>query len=83
MPELPEVETARSLIADEALNRLIVDVDDSDTFVCLPHSPGELRDALVGRTLTAAHRRGKTMWLRPPAWAARRYPAPTSASTWA
>jgi formamidopyrimidine-DNA glycosylase len=63
MPELPEVETARSLIADEALDRLIVDVDDRDTFVCRPHSPGELRDALVGRTLTAAHRRGKTMWL--------------------
>ena len=63
MPELPEVETARSLIADEALNRLIVDVDDSDTFVCRPHSAGELRDALTGRTLTAAHRRGKAMWL--------------------
>ena len=63
MPELPEVETARGLIADEALNRLIVDVDDRDTFVCRPHSPGELRDALIGRTLTAAHRRGKTMWL--------------------
>ena len=63
MPELPEVETARSLIADEALNRLIVDVDDSDTFVCRPHSPGELREALIGRTLTAAYRRGKAMWL--------------------
>jgi formamidopyrimidine-DNA glycosylase len=63
MPELPEVETARSLMADEALNRLIVDVDDSDTFVCRPHSPGELRDALIGRTLTAAHRQGKAMWL--------------------
>lgn len=63
MPELPEVETARRLIADEALNRLIVDVDDSDTFVCRPHSPGQLRDALIGRTLTAARRRGKTMWL--------------------
>ena len=63
MPELPEVETARSLIADQALNRLIVDVDDSDTFVCRPHSPGELRGALIGRTLTAAHRRGKAMWL--------------------
>src|SRR5208283_5053301 len=42
---------------------LIVDVDDSDTFVCRPHAPGELRDALIGRTLTAAHRRGKAMWL--------------------
>ena len=40
-----------------------MDVDDSDTFVCRPHSPGDLRDALIGRTLTAAHRRGKAMWL--------------------
>jgi formamidopyrimidine-DNA glycosylase len=63
VPELPEVETARSLIADQALHRLIVGVDDADTFVCRPHSPGELRDALTGRTLTAAHRRGKAMWI--------------------
>jgi formamidopyrimidine-DNA glycosylase len=63
VPELPEVETARSLISDQALDRLIVGVDDADTFVCRPHSPGELRDALTGRTLTAALRRGKTMWL--------------------
>ncbi len=56
MPELPEVETARSLIADEALHRRITGVDDSDTFVCRPHRPGELRDVLTGRSLTAAHR---------------------------
>jgi len=62
VPELPEVETARSLIADHALYRRIVGVDDTDTFVCRPHSPGQLRDALTGRTLTAARRRGKTMW---------------------
>ena len=62
MPELPEVETARRLIADEALHRRIADVDDSDTFVCRPHAPGELRAALTGRTLTTARRRGKTMW---------------------
>ena len=62
MPELPEVESARRLIADEALHRRIADVDDSDTFVCRPHSPGELRAALTGRTLTAACRRGKTIW---------------------
>ena len=62
MPELPEVETARSLIADQALHRRIVGVDDADTFVCRPHSPGELRAALTGRMLTAVHRRGKTMW---------------------
>src|SRR5215831_19059488 len=63
MPELPEVETARSLIADRALHRRIVDVDDSDGYVVRPHSPGELRNALAGRSLTAAHRRGKTIWL--------------------
>src|SRR3984893_3079435 len=62
MPELPEVETARRLIADEALHRRITDVDDSDTFVCRPHFHGELRAALTGRTLTAARRRGKSMW---------------------
>jgi formamidopyrimidine-DNA glycosylase len=62
MPELPEVETARRLIADLGLGRRIADVDDADTFVCRPHSPGELRAALTGRTLTAAHRRGKAMW---------------------
>jgi formamidopyrimidine-DNA glycosylase len=62
MPELPEVETARRLIADLALGRRIAGVDDADTFVCRPHSPGELRDALTGRVLTAAHRRGKAIW---------------------
>ena len=63
MPELPEVETARSLIADQALNRRIVAVDDSDTYVTRPHTPGQLRDALVGRSLTAARRRGKSIWI--------------------
>jgi formamidopyrimidine-DNA glycosylase len=63
VPELPEVETARTLIADQALHRRIVDVDDSDSYVGRPHAPGELRSALTGRSLTAAHRRGKTMWL--------------------
>ena len=77
MPELPEVETARRLIADEALGRRIADVDDSDTFVCRPHAPGELRAALAGRMLTAARRQGKTMWCE--TWR----PALTSASTWA
>ncbi len=62
MPELPEVESARSVIARTALGRRIVDVDDSDTFVCRPHAPGEIRAALLGRRLTGAHRRGKSMW---------------------
>src|SRR6202451_3446856 len=62
MPEWSEVTPPRRLIAALALGLRIVGVDDADTFVCRPHSPGELRAALTGRTLTAAHRRGKTMW---------------------
>src|SRR5215210_3994367 len=62
MPELPEVERARALIADRALNRRIVAVDDTDTYVCRPHAPGEIADALVGRELVSANRRGKSMW---------------------
>ncbi len=45
MPELPEVETARRLIADLALERRIAGVDDADAFVCRPHSPGITRSA--------------------------------------
>src|SRR5918997_5523339 len=63
MPELPEVERARSLIAERALGREIVGVDDTDGYVCRPHAPGEIAEALVGRRLLGAHRRGKSMWL--------------------
>lgn len=63
MPELPEVESARAVIERSALRRRIADVDDTDTWVCRPHVPGEIRDALVGHELLVAHRRGKSMWL--------------------
>jgi len=62
MPELPEVESARAVIGRGALHRVITGVDDTDSYVCRPHRPGEIRDALLHRTLTAAHRRGKSMW---------------------
>ena len=62
MPELPEVERARALIEQRALNRPIAAVDDSDTYVCRPHAPGEIADALTGARLITAQRRGKTMW---------------------
>jgi formamidopyrimidine-DNA glycosylase len=62
MPELPEVERARALIADAGLHRRIADVDDTDTYVCRPHAPGEIKAALVGRSLVTANRIGKTMW---------------------
>lgn len=63
MPELPEVERARALIERAALGREIVRVDDADTYVCRPHGPGDIHDALLGRTLTRALRRGKAMWV--------------------
>lgn len=62
MPELPEVESARAVIERSALRRRIVEVDDSDTYECRPHEPGEIRAALVGRRLTGARRRGKAIW---------------------
>ena len=61
MPELPEVERARRTL-EEALDRTIVDVDDSDEWVCRPHRPGDIARALRGGKLVAAHRKGKTMW---------------------
>ena len=61
MPELPEVESARRVLV-HALDREIADVDDTDTWVCRPHAPGEIAKALEGGRLTAARRRGKAMW---------------------
>jgi formamidopyrimidine-DNA glycosylase len=62
MPELPEVERARRTL-ESALGRRIAGVDDRDSYVCRPHAPGELADALTGHTFATAHRRGKFMWL--------------------
>lgn len=62
MPELPEAERARLAIERGALGRTIAAVDDSDTYVCRPHAPGEIAAALIGRQLASAHRRGKTLW---------------------
>ena len=63
MPELPEVESARAVIERAALGREIVDVDDSDRYECRPHPAGEIANALLGRKLTVANRRGKSMWV--------------------
>jgi formamidopyrimidine-DNA glycosylase len=63
VPELPEVERARALIESAALGRKIAAVDDTDTWVCRPHAPGEIADAVTGTTLVAAHRQGKAMWV--------------------
>jgi formamidopyrimidine-DNA glycosylase len=61
MPELPEAERARQQL-ERALDREIVAVDDRDTYVSRPHAPGEIAQALIGRKLTKANRRGKFLW---------------------
>jgi formamidopyrimidine-DNA glycosylase len=77
MPELPEVERARAAIESAALGRRIVAVDDTDTWVCRPHAPGEIAEALRGRELTAAHRQGKSMWCETSGLGRSRTPGPT------
>jgi formamidopyrimidine-DNA glycosylase len=62
MPELPEAERARLQI-ERVLGRRVAAADDRDGYVCRPHAPGEIDLALRGRTLTAAHRRGKFLWV--------------------
>jgi formamidopyrimidine-DNA glycosylase len=62
VPELPEAERARQQI-ERVLGREIVAVEDHDTYVSRPHAPGDIAQALIGRRLVAAHRRGKFMWV--------------------
>jgi formamidopyrimidine-DNA glycosylase len=61
MPELPEAERARLQI-ERVLDREIVAVDDTDTYVSRPHAPGDIAAGLIGHKLVAAHRRGKFLW---------------------
>lgn len=76
MPELPEVESARAVIERAALDRKIVAVDDSDRYECRPHPAGEIANALIGRRLTVANRRGKSMWVETSGTGRSRTPGP-------
>jgi formamidopyrimidine-DNA glycosylase len=62
MPELPEAERARQTL-ESVVGRTVARVDDHDAYVCRPHAPGEIADALIGHRLASAHRRGKFLWL--------------------
>jgi formamidopyrimidine-DNA glycosylase len=62
MPELPEAERARQTL-ERVLERRIAEVDDRDTYVSRPHSPGQIADALTGHRFVTANRRGKSLWL--------------------
>ncbi|MFP5022921.1 bifunctional DNA-formamidopyrimidine glycosylase/DNA-(apurinic or apyrimidinic site) lyase [Pseudonocardia phyllosphaerae] len=65
MPELPEVEVVRRGLADHVLDRKIVSVDVLHPRAVRRHATGaeDFTGRLVGRTLSAACRRGKYLWL--------------------
>ncbi|XP_010691111.2 formamidopyrimidine-DNA glycosylase isoform X2 [Beta vulgaris subsp. vulgaris] len=65
MPELPEVEAARSAIAEHCIGKKIMKAiiaDDSKVIVDVSRS--EFESSLLNKTIVAAHRKGKNMWLQ-------------------
>ncbi|RBY86317.1 bifunctional DNA-formamidopyrimidine glycosylase/DNA-(apurinic or apyrimidinic site) lyase [Blastococcus sp. TF02A-30] len=65
MPELPEVEVVRRGLAQWVAGRTIAAVEVHHPRAVRRHLEGteHFVQALTGRTLTAAHRRGKYLWL--------------------
>ncbi|MBW0093385.1 bifunctional DNA-formamidopyrimidine glycosylase/DNA-(apurinic or apyrimidinic site) lyase [Pseudonocardia sp. KRD-184] len=65
MPELPEVEVVRRGLADHVLHRTISSVDVAHPRAVRRHLAGgpDFAARLAGRTITAARRRGKYLWL--------------------
>ena len=65
MPELPEVEAARRAIEVHCIGKKIkrsVVADDSKVIDGV--SPSDFEVSLLGKTIVAAHRKGKNMWLQ-------------------
>ncbi|XP_057464386.1 formamidopyrimidine-DNA glycosylase isoform X2 [Actinidia eriantha] len=65
MPELPEVEAARRAIEEYCIGKKIkrsVVADDSKVIDGV--SPSDFEVSLLGKTIVAAHRKGKNMWLQ-------------------
>jgi formamidopyrimidine-DNA glycosylase len=65
VPELPEVETVRAGLQRSAVGRRIVSVEVFGARTLRRHAPGpaDFVDRLTGRTIVAACRRGKFLWL--------------------
>jgi formamidopyrimidine-DNA glycosylase len=65
VPELPEVETVRDGLQRWVAGRTIAEVEVRHPRAVRRHLEGaeDFVAALTGRTLTAAHRRGKYLWL--------------------
>lgn len=64
MPELPEVEAARRAVAEHSVGKKIIKaIVADDAKVIDGVSPADFEAALVGKTIVAAHRKGKNMWI--------------------
>ena len=65
MPELPEVEVVRRGLADHVVDRTIARVEVAHPRAVRRHLEGgdDFAARLAGRTITAARRRGKYLWL--------------------
>ncbi|XP_074577203.1 formamidopyrimidine-DNA glycosylase isoform X1 [Curcuma longa] len=65
MPELPEVEVARRAIEEHCVGKRIVQCSVADDPKVIDGvTPSDLESALVGKTIVAAMRKGKNLWLR-------------------
>ena len=64
MPELPEVESVRRLMASALVGQRLIDVEVvPDEIVCSGHSTEEVDAALRNRVVSGVHRRGQFFWL--------------------
>ena len=64
MPELPEVETVRRTLERALVGKEIVEAEITPDDIVLKGMSNEfVRDAILGRTVTAAGRKGKYFWL--------------------
>jgi formamidopyrimidine-DNA glycosylase len=65
VPELPEVEVVRRGVAEHVVGRTIAKVEVLHPRAIRRHLPGaaDFEGRLAGRTVTAARRRGKYLWL--------------------
>jgi formamidopyrimidine-DNA glycosylase len=64
MPELPEVETVRTLLEPVLVGRTFEHVEIADPRLTRPHDPAEVAAELTGERVEAVERRGKYLVVR-------------------
>ena len=64
MPELPEVETVRTLLEPVLVGRSFARVEIADPRLTRPHDPAEVAAELTGERVEAVERRGKYLVVR-------------------